>query len=86
MSFNDRRKPFIGVIVGWYGVIKPDIICHRRKKCIKYLTNLLGVRNNFVSFLKSNFIAMECVFIGFKGLIVVQNFCFLGPPSHRSRN
>ena len=30
MSFTDRWKPFIGV--GWYGVIKPDVICHRRKK------------------------------------------------------
>ena len=64
MPFNDSWKPFIGIVVGWYGIIKPDIISNRRKKGIKYFTNFLGVSNNFIPFLKNDFIAMESIFIG----------------------
>ena len=84
MLVYDRRKTHVSIISGKYGIIKANTVCNTGE-IIEYFTNLTGIIDNSVPFLKNDFTAAKISLVRNDRFSRFPERLLLRPPSHLSR-
>ena len=76
MLVYDRRKTLVSIIIGRYGIIKANTVCNTGEIIIEYFTNLTGIIDNTVPFLKNDFTAAKISLVRYERFNRFPENCF----------